>query len=118
MKQVMTGRGTGKSNETVCMLVRDENLWCIIPNQYRGLPKKNVYEPLCKNLPEKVRESVLSRIVTYDEFVEDFHFRRISRIPRDAKFHVEEADMVLRDFLKINFDTMTTSHWSVQKFEE
>ncbi|MDK4029876.1 hypothetical protein O0D83_03650 [Staphylococcus pseudintermedius] len=44
MKQVMTGRGTGKSTETVCMLVRD--------------------------------------------------------------------------FLKINFDTMTTSHWSVQKFEE
>ncbi len=47
MKQVMTGRGTGKSTETVRMLVRDEKLWCIIPNQYRGVPKKkytNLYE--------------------------------------------------------------------------
>ncbi|ANQ81959.1 hypothetical protein H2493_000752 [Staphylococcus pseudintermedius] len=56
MKQVMTGRGTGKSTETVRMLVRDEKLWCIIPNQYRGVPKKKIYEPLCKNLPEKLRE--------------------------------------------------------------
>jgi len=35
----------------------------------------------------------------------------------NAKFHIEEADRLLEDFIGVPFDTMATSHWHVETFK-
>lgn len=110
MKKIMAGRNVGKSIETIKMLSKDKDLWCIIPYPYYI---EFIYKPLCEEyLSKEDTKSVLKRIITYKELQKNFSLLNNPT----AKFHIEEADRILRDLLDIDFDTMTTSHWFVQNF--
>ncbi|EGQ3259667.1 TPA: hypothetical protein ACJI4Q_002355 [Staphylococcus pseudintermedius] len=109
MKQVMTGRGTGKTEQTVLMMQENKKLYTILPTCHYRLPIRRMCKKL--ELTEVETKKILDRTVTLNELLEH-------GFPVDSQIHIEEADAVLRSLLRIQFDTMTTSHWSVQKFEE
>ncbi|EGQ3407838.1 hypothetical protein EEO29_02730 [Staphylococcus pseudintermedius] len=109
MKQVMTGRGTGKTEQTVLMMQENKKLYTILPAYHYRLPIRYMCEKL--ELTKVETKEILDRTVTLSELLE-------YGLPVDSQIHIEEADTVLRGLLGIEFNTMTTSHQSVQKFEE
>lgn len=110
-KTVKTGRGTGKTIETINMMERDKELYVIVPN-------KQVYKSILKSckwdnnlaLTEEDIKNLLERVVTPKDL-------REGKVDKRKKFHIEEADQLLQNLLGINFDTMTTSHWHVETFK-
>ena len=109
-KTVKTGRGTGKTIETMLMMKEQKNLYTIVP---RYMLNYDLFRDICTDLgfSKDTTDDIMKRIVdckrAEDIFREDIN----------AKFHVEEADRLLEDFIGVPFDTMTTSHWHVETFK-
>lgn len=110
-KTVKTGRGTGKTYETVKMMLDNPNLFCIVPslNFIKSFDYIFDYGEYSRVSNEKM-DNVLKRIVLPQDI------DSIKRSYPDAQFHIEEADKLLSDMLGIYFSTMTTSHWYVETF--
>lgn len=111
-KTIKTGRGTGKTYETVEMMLDNPNLFTIVANKqlYRRILNMFVKDyPRSKVNEEKMNE-LLNRVIEPNDI------QRIKYHFVNAEFHIEEADQLLSDLLGINFDTMTTSHWHVETF--
>lgn len=110
-KTVKTGRGTGKTYETIEMMLRDKDLYTIVPNKriYKSILNMfvEVY-PKSKVSTEDMND-ILNRIITPNDLKD-------GKIDKGNKFHIEEADRLLADLLGIEFGTMTTSHWYVETF--
>ena len=111
-KTVKTGRGTGKSYETVEMMLRDKDLYTIVPNKrmYKSILNMFVEEYPKSKVSTEDMNDILNRIVTPSDL-------RNGSVDKRNKFHIEEADRLLTVLLGVEFDTMTTSHWHVETFK-
>ncbi len=111
-KTVKTGRGTGKTYETVEMMLRDKDLYTIVPDKriYKSILNMFVEDYPRSRVSTENMNDVLSRIVTPKDL-------REGRVDMRNKFHIEEADRLLTVLLGIEFNTMTTSHWYVESFK-
>ena len=112
-KTVKTGRGTGKTYETVQLMLDNPNLFTIVSNRqlYR-----NILNMFVKDYPKnKVSEDKMNELL--NRVIEPEDIQRIKYHFKNAKFHIEEADQLLSELLGVQFDTMTTSHWHVETFK-
>lgn len=110
-KTIKTGRGTGKTYETVKMMLRDKDLYTIVPDKrvYKSILNMFVEDYPKSRVSTEDMNDVLNRIVTPNDL-------RDGKIDKRNKFHIEEADKLLTYLLGVEFDTMTTSHWYVETF--
>ena len=111
-KTVKTGRGTGKSYETVEMMLRDKDLYTIVPDKriYKSILNMFVEDYPKSRVSTENMNDILNRIITPNDL-------RNGRVSKDNKFHIEEADRLLAVLLDVEFNTMTTSHWYVETFK-
>ncbi|TDM23783.1 hypothetical protein [Macrococcoides canis] len=108
-KTVKTGRGTGKTIETIQLMKENKNLYTIVPNH---ILKYDLFRDICIDLgfSKEITDDIIKRVITIHDI------DNVKYAYPNARFHIEEADWILRDLLKIDFDTMTTSHWYVETF--